>query len=67
MHAILQASRVCVIHVAGGQLCPPNEELLTQQGGCLLYRGKNVIFRHNDSGILKYTDVDALMAAANTL
>lgn len=54
-------------HVAGGQLCPPNEELLTQQGGCLVFRGQEVIFRHADSGILKYTDMDALVAAATAL
>ena len=51
--------------MAGGQLCPENEELLTQQGGCLVFRWEEVIFRHDDSGILKYTNVDALLAACN--
>ena len=51
--------------MAGGQLCPENAELLTQQGGCLVFRGEDVIFRHDDSGILKYTNVDALIAACN--
>ena len=51
--------------LAGGQLCPENEELLTQQGGCLVFRGEEVIFRHDDSGILKYTNVDAMIAACN--
>jgi hypothetical protein len=37
--------------------------LLVQQGGTVVFKGTAVIFRHNDSGILKYTDVDALMAA----
>lgn len=54
-------------HVAGGQLCPPSEELLTQQGGSLVFRGQEVIFRHADSGILKYTNMDAFVAAATAL
>ena len=55
------------VRVAGGQLCPPDEALLTQQGGSLVFRGQDVVFRHDDSGILKYTDVDALVAAATAL
>lgn len=62
VHACL---RLVCWRVAGGQLCPEKEELLTQQGGCLVFRGEDVIFRHDDSGILKYTDVDALIAACN--
>ena len=50
---------------AGQQLCPGNEELLTQQGGCLVFAGQDVVFRHDDSGILKYTNVDDLIAACN--
>jgi hypothetical protein len=38
--------------------------LLVQQGGTLLFKGTQTLWRHNDSGILKYTDVDALLAAA---
>lgn len=48
---------------SGSELCPADEGLLTQQGGSLLFRGDQVIFRHTDSGILKYTDLDALLAA----
>jgi hypothetical protein len=48
---------------AGGELSPADTKLLVQQGGSLVFKGTDVIFRHNDSGILKYTDVDALMAA----
>jgi len=44
-----------------GELSPPNQALLTQQGGTLAFDGTEVIFRHDDSGILKYTDVDALL------
>lgn len=46
-----------------GELSPPDTKLLVQQGGTLVFKGTDVIFRHNDSGILKYTDIDALMAA----
>ena len=53
--------------MAGGQLCPPDEALLTQQGGSLVFRGRDVVFRHDDSGILEYTDVDALVAAASAV
>jgi pyridoxal biosynthesis lyase PdxS len=48
---------------AGGELSPADTNLLVQQGGSLVFKGTDVIFRHNDSGILKYTDVDAMMAA----
>jgi hypothetical protein len=44
-------------------LSPPNESLLTQQGGCLLLDNTDVVFSHRDSGILKYTDVDKLSEA----
>ncbi|CAL5228424.1 g11558 [Coccomyxa viridis] len=63
--ATLRLSNMIGILPKWGQLCPKNEELLTQQGGCLVFRGEDVIFRHDDSGILKYTDVDALIAACN--
>jgi hypothetical protein len=39
--------------------------LLVQQGGTLLFKGTQTLWRHNDSGILKYTDIDALLAAAD--
>lgn len=50
-------------HRVGGELCPEETSLLTQQGGCLVFKGKDVIFRHSDSGILKYTDCDTLLKA----
>ena len=46
-----------------GELCPPNEQMLVQQGGTLVFEGADVVFRHRDSGILKYTDVDKLSQA----
>lgn len=50
---------------AGGELCPANTELLTQQGGCLVLQGQRVIYRHDDSGILKYVDCDAVLEAVS--
>ena len=52
-----------VLCCAGAALCPPNTALLTQQGGCLAFEGTNVLFKHVDMGILKYTDVDAMLRA----
>lgn len=45
------------------ELSPSRQDLLTQQGGALAFAGEDTIFRHDDSGILKYTDVDALLRA----
>jgi hypothetical protein len=45
-------------------MSPAETRLLTQQGGSLVFSGEEVVFKHVDSGILKYTDVDALVAAA---
>lgn len=50
-----------------GELSPPNENLLTQQGGTVVFRGSETVFRHDDSGILKYTDVDKLLDVLKTL
>ncbi|GAQ86414.1 hypothetical protein KFL_002870180 [Klebsormidium nitens] len=47
-----------------GEMSPPETRLLTQQGGSIVFDGEDVVFKHVDSGILKYTDVDALVAAA---
>jgi hypothetical protein len=54
-----------LLFLAGGALCPDNPELLTQQGGCLVFRGQEVIHRHDDSGILKYVDTDAVLEAVS--
>lgn len=59
-------SRFCRVAwiYAGGELSPADPNLLVQQGGTLLLRGNQTLWRHNDSGILKYTDIYALLAAA---
>jgi hypothetical protein len=44
----------------GSELAPARQELLTQQGGAIVFQGKTVLFRHNDSGILKTADIDKL-------
>lgn len=43
------------------ELSPADQSLLTQQGGTLAFNGNEVIYRTNDSGILKYTDVDEML------
>ena len=48
----------------GGELCPPDTSLLTQQGGTLVFSGSSVVFKHVDSGILRYTDPEAILQAA---
>jgi hypothetical protein len=48
---------------AGSELAPSNEKLLTLQGGCIVFEGQNTLFRHADSGILKYADVSQVLAA----
>ncbi len=45
-------------------MCPPDPRLLTQQGGCLVFGGERLVLKHVDSGILRYTDVDAVLKAA---
>ncbi|MEW5308289.1 MAG: hypothetical protein WDW38_000259 [Sanguina aurantia] len=42
-------------------LSPAKESLLTQQGGTIAFQDANLLFRHDDSGILKYTDVNELL------
>lgn len=34
------------------------------QGGALVFDGEDAIFKHVDTGILKYANVDALVAVA---
>ncbi len=46
---------------AGAELSPPNQDLLVQQGGTIAFDGTDTIFRHDDAGILKYTDMDLLL------
>ena len=50
---------------AGSELSPRDERLLTQQGGALVLRGTETVFRHDDSGILKHVSVKDLLAAAH--
>lgn len=52
------------VHLPGDDLCPPKTDLITQQGGTLLFEGEDLIYKHRDSGILITPDVDELMKAA---
>lgn len=46
-------------------LAPPDPALLPRLGGALVLRGRRTVFRHDDGGILKYCDLDALVRAAS--
>ncbi|KAI3427059.1 hypothetical protein D9Q98_006999 [Chlorella vulgaris] len=46
------------------ELAPADERLLTQQGGCLVFDDRRVLYRHADTGILRYAPVEQLAAAA---
>lgn len=41
------------IAYAGTDLSPPNQQLLVQQGGTVVFNGEQTIFRQDDTGILK--------------
>ncbi len=43
-----------------------SDALITQQGGTLVFQGTEVIHEQRDTGILKYADIDALLAALET-
>lgn len=51
-----------LVPLAGGELCPSEERLLTQQGGAIVFEGTSTIFRHDDSGILKYVRLPDVLA-----
>ena len=55
------------LHCAGGSLSPPNTALLTQQGGTLLFKDEDTVFRQDDAGILMYTDIADLTSAISKL
>jgi len=40
------------------------QSLITQQGGTIVFEGKKAVFSYKDKGILVYTDIDDLLAAA---
>ena len=52
---------------AGGSLSPPKTALLTQQGGTLLFKDEDTIFRQDDAGILMYTNIADLTDAISKL
>lgn len=52
------------VGTAGNELSPADTQLLTQQGGTLVFEGTKVVFKHVDTGILgQLKDMDALLAA----
>lgn len=46
---------------AWGKLAPANKDLITQQGGCLVFEGRKMVKKYCDKGILTYTDMDDLL------
>ncbi len=61
---VLHATQLQIISIAAGRaLSPPKTSLLTQQGGTLLFRDEQTVFRQDDAGILKYTSIADLTAA----
>lgn len=44
------------------KLAPANKDLITQQGGCLVFEGRKLVKKYEDKGILTYTDMDDLLA-----
>jgi len=43
------------------RLAPSDKQLITQQGGSLVFEGKKLVKVYMDRGILTYTDVDDLL------
>lgn len=43
------------------RLKPANENLITQQGGCLVFEGRKLVRKYEDKGILTYVDFDDLL------
>ena len=58
-----QSSMLNHLDAAGAELSPPNAELLTQQGGTLIFRGEQVLYSYKDRGILTYTPLNEVMQA----
>lgn len=65
--ATLRLSNMVGILPRWGELSPTKTTLLTQQGGTIVFKGEAVIFKHVDSGILKYTSVEDLLDAVKSL
>ncbi|GAX81819.1 hypothetical protein CEUSTIGMA_g9247.t1 [Chlamydomonas eustigma] len=62
--ATLRLFNMVAILPKWGELSPPDQSLVVQQGGTVVLDGTETIFRHDDSGILKYTDIDALLRSS---
>ena len=49
------------------ELSPVNQNLVIQQGGSIVFKNKDVVYRYNDKGILTYTPVDEIIDLLSTL
>lgn len=55
--ATLRLQNMRQIVTKWNKLAPPDKELITQQGGTLVFDGTDKIYSYKDKGILVYTDV----------
>ncbi|CAM9558770.1 unnamed protein product [Chrysoparadoxa australica] len=61
--ATLRLQNMIQILTKWPKLAPENSELITQQGGTLVFEGKDVIYEYKDKGILVYTDILDMLRA----
>ncbi|CBJ48830.1 conserved unknown protein [Ectocarpus siliculosus] len=55
--ATLRLQNMRQIVTKWNKLAPPDKELITQQGGTVVFEGRDKIYNYKDKGILVYTDV----------
>ena len=63
--ATLRLNSMVTVLSRWSELAPPDAALLPRLGGAVVLRGRRTVFRHDDAGILKYCDLDALVKAAS--
>jgi hypothetical protein len=59
----LPLSRACCPGGWGLTLDCMFQDLITQQGGTLVFEGKQLVYEFKDKGILTYTDVNEILKA----
>lgn len=59
--ATVRLQNMIKIIPAWDRLKPADENLITQQGGCLVFEGRKLVRKYEDKGILTYTDMDDLL------
>ncbi|CAM9256906.1 unnamed protein product [Ascophyllum nodosum] len=59
--ATLRLQNMRQIVTQWNRLSPPDKNLITQQGGTIVFEGRDKIFSYEDKGILVYTDVSDML------